>query len=97
MAIVGLQMLGVLEIHGGKRPCILEEWERRFAYLAVSPDAARKMSESDRPAKRRAFYQVISDLTNLATACAADDKFREQTYMPLAKSVGDEAPKACQR
>jgi hypothetical protein len=60
-------------------------------------DAERKMSDADRPAKCRALYKVISDLTDLAAACAADQKFRDGTYMPLAKSVGDEAPKVCQQ
>jgi len=60
-------------------------------------DAERKMSDADRPAKCRAIYQVISDLTDLATACGADQKFIDGTYKPLAKSVGDEAPKVCQK
>lgn len=60
-------------------------------------DAERKMSNADKPAKCRALYQVISDLTDLAVACAADQKFRDETYMPLAKAVGDEGPKVCQQ
>jgi len=60
-------------------------------------DAERKMSDSDKPAKCRAISHVISDLTDLAVACAADQTFMDGTYTPLAKSVGDEAPKAIRR
>jgi hypothetical protein len=59
-------------------------------------DAERTMSNVDRPAKCKALYQVISDLTDLAVACGADRKFIDETYMPLAKSIGEEGPKACQ-
>ena len=64
--------------------------------VAKEFDAERKMSDADRSAKCRALYQVISDLTDLAVACSADQKFLDETYMPLAKSVGDEGPRACQ-
>ena len=60
-------------------------------------DALRKMSNADRPAKCRAISLVISDLTDLAAACGADQKFIDGTYRPLAQSVGAEAPKACQK
>jgi hypothetical protein len=60
-------------------------------------DAERSMSNLNQPAKCRALSLVISDLTDLAVACAADEKFREQTYMPLAKAIGEEGPKACPR
>ena len=59
-------------------------------------DAERK-SDADRPAKCRALYQVISHLSDLAAGCGADQKFIDATYMPLAKSVGDEAPKVCEK
>jgi hypothetical protein len=58
-------------------------------------DAERKMSSVNQSAKCTALSLVISDLTDLALACAADEKFREETYMPLAKAIGEEAPKAC--
>jgi hypothetical protein len=60
-------------------------------------DAERKMSDADRPAKCIALNLVISHLTDLAAACGADQQFIDGTYMPLAKSVGDEAPKVCQK
>jgi hypothetical protein len=63
--------------------------------VAKEFDAERKMSSANQPAKCIALDKVISDLTDLAVACAADQKFRDETYMPLAKAVGDEAPRAC--
>jgi hypothetical protein len=65
--------------------------------VAKEFDAERKMSNADRPAKCRALYQVISHLSDLAAACGGDQTFIDGTYMPLAKSVGDEAPKVCQK
>jgi hypothetical protein len=60
-------------------------------------EAEQKMSNIDKAAKCRAISLVISDLTDLAVACGADQKFRDERYMPLAKAIGDEAPKACPR
>ena len=56
-------------------------------------DAEKNMSSGQ--SKCIALNLLISHLTDLATACAADQKFRDQTYLPLAKAIGDEAPKAC--
>ena len=57
-------------------------------------EAERKISTMDSTAKCRAMYQVISDLTDPATACATDRPFMDGTYEPLAKAIGDEAPHA---
>ena len=58
--------------------------------------AEKKMSDLDKPAKCRAIYKIISGLTDIASQCGADSKFIDETYRPLAKSVGDEAPHVCQ-
>ena len=65
--------------------------------VAKDFDAERKMGRTDQPAKCRALYQVISGLSDIASACAVDRPFMDKTYMPLAKAVGDEAPQACPR
>ena len=57
--------------------------------------AEKKMSDLDKPAKCRAIYKIISDLTDMAAQCGADTKFIDGTYKPLAKAVGDEAPNVC--
>ncbi|HEV7356424.1 MAG TPA: hypothetical protein VGN99_00415 [Steroidobacteraceae bacterium] len=57
--------------------------------------AEKKMSDLDKPAKCRAIYKIISDLSDMATQCGADTKFIDGTYKPLAKAVGDEAPNVC--
>ncbi len=57
--------------------------------------AEKRMSNADKPAKCSAISKVISDLSDLAAACGADQQFIHDTYMPLAKFVGDEAPSAC--
>jgi hypothetical protein len=73
-------------------PCheLAEKVTKKFA-------AERNMSDVDRAAKCSAISVVISDLTDLAVTCGADQKFMDGTYLPLAKAVGDEAPKACHR
>jgi hypothetical protein len=45
--------------------------------------------------KCRAINLVISDLSDLAMACNRDQKFLDETYMPLAKAIAAEAPHAC--
>jgi hypothetical protein len=67
--------------------------------VAKKFEAEKKMAGPSQ-AKCSAINLVISDLTDLATLCtqaAGDEKFLNETYMPLAKSIGEEAPKACER
>jgi hypothetical protein len=62
--------------------------------------AAEKRMVGPSQAKCQALSLVISDLTDLATACTRkpeDDRFLNETYMPLAKAIGEEAPNACSR
>jgi hypothetical protein len=62
--------------------------------------AAEKKMAGPSQAKCQAISLVISDLTDLAAACTRkpeDDKFLNETYMPLAKAIGEEAPNACSR
>jgi hypothetical protein len=58
-------------------------------------DAERAMS-SGQP-KCMALNLLISHLTDLASQCAVDEKFRSDVYLPLAKAIAAEAPKACHR
>ncbi len=61
---------------------------------------AEKAMAGPSQAKCTAISLVISDLTDLATACTqtqADGRFLNETYMPLARAIGEEAPKACER
>jgi hypothetical protein len=49
-------------------------------------------------AKCREISLVISDLSDLASACTrteGDQRFLNETYMPLARAIGAEAPHAC--
>jgi hypothetical protein len=58
-------------------------------------DAERKMSGANHSEKCRAVYKIVSDLTDIAVACGADEKFIEETYKPLANAVRDEAQGVC--
>jgi hypothetical protein len=82
-------LLGLSSAHASP-PC-----QEMADKVAKKFDAEQKMSNIDRAAKCRALFLVISDLTDLAAACGADQKFIDNTYMPLAKAIGDEGPKAC--
>ncbi len=62
--------------------------------------AEQAMPDPPAPTSRkcRAINLVISDLTDLAAACTrneGDQKFLNETYMPLAKAIAAEAPHAC--
>ena len=73
---------------------------RDMANHVAQEFAAEKKMTGPSQAKCQAISLVISDLTDLATACTRkpeDDKFLNETYMPLAKAIGEEAPNACSR
>jgi hypothetical protein len=59
----------------------------------------KKMSGPSQ-AKCSALSLVISDLSDLLRDCAikpGDDKFMKETYMPLARTISEEAPRSCQK